>query len=155
MLLPQPHITSKHVFFYLKAETLFSPSIPYTQSSREPRRDRRSPRYDDPPARCYCQNRRTLWFPVRLLIIPLSEGLHLQLIGAWIGNRFMAVSRLLDKELKDLMDAATAADQQSTTSAAPSPEKSSQTRPDSRQSYKSTSMHPRQVSKDLAVEISN
>ncbi|OWT38770.1 hypothetical protein J008_04090 [Cryptococcus neoformans] len=46
-------------------------------------------------------------------------------IGVHCGSQFMAVSRLLDKELKDLMDAATAADQQSTTSAAPSPEKSS------------------------------
>lgn len=36
----------------------------------------------------------------------------------------MAVSRLLDKELKGLMDAATDADQQST-STAPSPERSS------------------------------
>ncbi|KIR82561.1 hypothetical protein I306_00395 [Cryptococcus gattii EJB2] len=45
-------------------------------------------------------------------------------MGVHCGSQFMAVSRLLDKELKDLMDAATAAEPQSP-SAAPSPERSS------------------------------
>lgn len=54
----------------------------------------------------------------------LVEELYLSLICWLFGNRFMAVSRLLDKELKDLMDAATASEPQSPF-AAPSPERSS------------------------------
>ncbi|WVO22496.1 uncharacterized protein IAS62_003826 [Cryptococcus decagattii] len=45
-------------------------------------------------------------------------------MGVHCGSQFMAVSRLLDKELKDLMDAAIAAEPQSP-SAAPSSERSS------------------------------